>query len=247
SPCRAGTLAVSHADHHRLTRGFGSDSVGLGERVVAAALTSAAGALVSGPLVAAALAGGAWRRGSGRAGAAVVADAVVTVVPWLVVGVLDDAGLAGSLGGKSRSRLRIVDRSGDPATAGRLILREAVKLAPWQLAHLGVRQQVGRLGGDRCDQLGRLALGGSLVLAAVSVASVLITGRALHDWVSGTNVRRDVERDGPLEVLEGQHGKEDHHDDAEPGERLEHSHSFHAPGDSGRSPVVRTPTPTFVR
>jgi hypothetical protein len=116
-------------------------------------------------------------------------DAMVTVLPAVVLGTLDDLALVGALGGKGRTGLAVRRSTGAGPSVGRAVLRNLLKLFPWQLAHLGVRQQVSRLGGRPGDVAGRVALVAALAFGTADVLALLRTGDALHDRLSGTRVR----------------------------------------------------------
>lgn len=89
--------------------------------------------------------------------------------------------------GKRRQGLQVVDRDGAPPDPARIAVRTAVKLLPWQLAHIAV----GRIMlGVRQPWLVWPCYVGSLAGPVVSVAQALRdpAGRALHDRVAGTRV-----------------------------------------------------------
>jgi uncharacterized RDD family membrane protein YckC len=115
-----------------------------------------------------------------------------SVLPvWLYLTVTE-AGPAHATWGKRRAGLRVVGPAGAPVRFGRSAARNAVKLLPWQLAHLGV---AALLAGPEAATLVRPAaawvpLTASYVLVAVTVAIVLVRRdrAALHDLVAGTRV-----------------------------------------------------------
>jgi uncharacterized RDD family membrane protein YckC len=95
--------------------------------------------------------------------------------------------------GKRAWGLTVRDRRGARPSGRRVAVRTAVKLLPWQLAHLSVTRAVRADGAD----LGRAVTAGltaSMVLPAASAALAVLTrdGRALHDRVAGTRVTRAV-------------------------------------------------------
>jgi uncharacterized RDD family membrane protein YckC len=114
----------------------------------------------------------------------------LTVLPVWAYLTAAEAGPAGAGWGKRRVGLRVVQQEGGRRPGwGRAALRNAVKLLPWQLAHVAVVRLA-----LRPDQPVSLAVTCSLVLALVlPVASLAVAvrdpaHRALHDVVAGTRV-----------------------------------------------------------
>ena len=68
-------------------------------------------------------------------------------------------------------------------------MRTAVKLLPWQLAHLALNRAVG-VGVARSPRLAAAGFGLSLAMtgASVTLAASRSDGRALHDLAAGTRV-----------------------------------------------------------
>jgi uncharacterized RDD family membrane protein YckC len=96
---------------------------------------------------------------------------------------------SGAAWGKRRAGLRVVGPDGGPPGAARAALRTAVKLLPWQLAHVAVVRLA--LGVDQ-PVVVAISDGAALLLP---VASVLVAWRdpqrrALHDLAAGTRVVR---------------------------------------------------------
>jgi uncharacterized RDD family membrane protein YckC len=128
----------------------------------------------------------------GDAGAmpAVAYDAVAfafSVLPvWLYL-TLTEAGARQATWGKRRAGLVVVTAGGGRPGWRRIAVRNAVKLLPWQLAHIAVARLI--LGGEELatiwttDALSLLIATGSIVAACRDP-----WGRALHDRVAGTRV-----------------------------------------------------------
>jgi uncharacterized RDD family membrane protein YckC len=93
--------------------------------------------------------------------------------------------------GKRVYGLTVRDRRGGPPTPRRVVVRTAVKLLPWQLAHLSLTRAARADGADPGRAV-RAGLAASLVLPAASAALAVLTrdGRSLHDLVAGTRVAR---------------------------------------------------------
>jgi uncharacterized RDD family membrane protein YckC len=89
--------------------------------------------------------------------------------------------------GKRRARLRVLGSGGGRAGWGRVAVRNAVKLLPWQLAHVAVA----RIWLDPDDVVALWTADGlSLLIPVASVAMAWVDPlrRALHDRVAGTRV-----------------------------------------------------------
>ncbi|HYH32662.1 MAG TPA: RDD family protein [Pseudonocardia sp.] len=111
----------------------------------------------------------------------------MTVLPTGAYLATGEAGPHQAAWGKRRAGLRVVTAAGGHPGPGRVVLRTAVKLLPWQLAHVAVVRLVRGVDAPvtiwTTDAL-------SLLLAAASVTLALRDpqGRAVHDRVAGTRV-----------------------------------------------------------
>jgi uncharacterized RDD family membrane protein YckC len=87
----------------------------------------------------------------------------------------------------------VVAADGRRASRRRVAVRTAVKLLPWQIAHLAVTRAVGAVPGRHAQQAAKAGFGAALGLAALSAACAAgrADGRALHDLVAGTRVVPD--------------------------------------------------------
>lgn len=113
--------------------------------------------------------------------------AALTVVPVWGYLVVTEAGRAQASWGKRRARLVVTTSAGARPGTGRIMARNAVKLLPWQLAHLGMA----RLWYGTSD----LGFGGVALVLCYALAggtlALLLARRdraALHDLVAGTRV-----------------------------------------------------------
>ncbi len=111
---------------------------------------------------------------------------VITVLPtWLYL-TLTEAGGRHATFGKRAARMWVLTAQGSEPAPGRIALRNAVKLTPWQLAHLAVARFIVE------EQL--VAAAGcyvaSLALVVLTVAMAVRDPwrRGLHDRVAGTRV-----------------------------------------------------------
>jgi uncharacterized RDD family membrane protein YckC len=114
-----------------------------------------------------------------------------SVLPvWLYLTVTESRPAAATWG-KRRAGLHIAGPHGKRATTGRVAGRNAVKLLPWQLAHLGV---AGFLADASVigSALAWIPITATYLLVGVTVALALIRrdGAALHDLIAGTRVVR---------------------------------------------------------
>ncbi|HEY9522188.1 MAG TPA: RDD family protein [Thermopolyspora sp.] len=118
-----------------------------------------------------------------------VTDLVITglsVLPVWVYLVVTEAGTAQATWGKRRAGL-IVTAGGGKARPVQIMTRNAVKLLPWELAHLAVLR-FWTVEGDTVVAVPALLL--CYVLVGVTLAITLLRRdrRALHDLVGGTCV-----------------------------------------------------------
>ena len=122
------------------------------------------------------------------------------VAPVAVTLALLEAGPRSATPGKRRLGLRVVDDTGLGISRRRALVRAAVKLAPWQLAHTAVFHLAG---GDTSPGWVAVSLTAqALVLASVAVMALDPRHRAPHDLVAGTRVvARPAPADPPTEVL----------------------------------------------
>jgi uncharacterized RDD family membrane protein YckC len=135
---------------------------------------------------------------NGHADAVAFAASVFPV--WLYLTVTESRS-SGATWGKRRAGLRVVGPRKRRARPARIAVRNAVKLLPWQLAHLGV---VALLAGRDAATLvspgaAWIPISATYALAGLSIA--LMVSRddhaALHDLVGGTrvvpvNVKREL-------------------------------------------------------
>ncbi|MBE1603508.1 RDD family protein [Actinopolymorpha pittospori] len=121
----------------------------------------------------------------------VVADLAITglsVVPVWVYLVVTEAGTVQATWGKRRAKLIVTVGSGS-GRAGqvRVMARNAVKLLPWELAHLAVlRFWTGE--DDSVVAVVALVLCYGLIVATVALMLLRPDRAALHDLVAGTRV-----------------------------------------------------------
>ena len=115
----------------------------------------------------------------------------LTVLPAGVLLSGAEAGGSAASWGKRRTGLRVVDQAGEPPGIGRAALRNAIKLAGWQAAHLGLLRVTGPAGRrPRTRAIGSALLWGAYVVTAADLAPAVLRadGRALHDLAAGTRV-----------------------------------------------------------
>jgi uncharacterized RDD family membrane protein YckC len=115
-----------------------------------------------------------------------LAIAVATVLPYLLYLTLTETSGWHATLGKRRARLTVADAAGGPPSRGAVWVRNLVKVAPWQLAHLGVARFVL----DAQPTTAVLLTVSGLMLGAAVLVPALTSGRGLHDRCAGTRVQR---------------------------------------------------------
>ncbi|WP_214403551.1 RDD family protein [Pseudonocardia lacus] len=170
----------------------GTERVGVRRRLLASVGDLG---LIAGWLGALTAAGAVGRALAGRAAevppvplpALDLAAAAVTVLPVGAYLAATEAGRHQATLGKRWQGLRVVTVEGAAIGWRRAVVRNVIKLLPWQLAHLAVSRWI--VGVDPSPAI-LTAYGASVVLAVGSVAVALrdAEGRALHDLAAGTRV-----------------------------------------------------------
>lgn len=121
--------------------------------------------------------------------AADVAITVLTVLPWLVYLVWTEAGSQHGTWGKRRAGLAVTNRQGDHPETSAVIVRNVIKVLPWQLGHMGTM----RLATAGSPPPFAIWLeSGSLVLLALIVVPIVFGKRGVHDVVAGTRVASSI-------------------------------------------------------
>lgn len=118
--------------------------------------------------------------------AADVAITVLTVVPFLAYLVVTEHGPAHATLGKRRAGLVVTSVDGSVAGGRGVVVRNVVKVLPWQLGHMAAaRFASGTVGATAvvCYVL-------SLLLLGLIVGPVLARRRGLHDLLAATTVVR---------------------------------------------------------
>lgn len=123
-----------------------------------------------------------------------VKDAIAFVTLVLPVGLyfaLQESSPRQSTWGKRKAGLRVVNANGGRLTRRQALLRTAVKLLPWQIAHTSIYRVEGWPLAP--VQPPPLVIGGFVlvyVLVGIYVLSMLLSKRhrTLYDWVSGAYV-----------------------------------------------------------
>ena len=137
------------------------------------------------------------------AGTLLATDLLVTlgtVVPYVLYLVLTETSGARATLGKRVNHLVVAGEDGGRATVTAVWLRNLVKAAPWQLAHLGVSRAVL----DVQHGWAVAMVVASLVLAAACAVPSLVGGRGVHDRVAGTRVERSASQPvGPVATGQG--------------------------------------------
>lgn len=111
---------------------------------------------------------------------------VLTVLPTGAYLTIGEAGRRQATWGKRRAGLAVVTASGKRPGALRIVMRNVVKLLPWQCGHMAVS----RLAGGHEVSAAILLLVAAYALAGASIALLLVRRdrAALHDVVVATRV-----------------------------------------------------------
>jgi uncharacterized RDD family membrane protein YckC len=119
-------------------------------------------------------------------GARQILGAATLTLPVLLYFAISEASARQGTIGKQATRLRVTDRQLRRIGLGRSLLRSAIKLTPWELAHTSIH---------RIPKEGEIplvvwaGLFGSLGLAAIFLAGLFPgQGRPLYDVLAGTRV-----------------------------------------------------------
>lgn len=120
-----------------------------------------------------------------------LAITILTVIPTLGYLTATEAGSRHASWGKRRCGLRLAD---DPS-AGQALVRNVVKLLPWQFGHMSTARFVNV---PEATTSAMIFFVLSMALLATVALPPLFGRRGLHDLVSGTRVvRDDAGRDHP--------------------------------------------------
>ena len=114
-----------------------------------------------------------------------VATAVLTVVPYGLYLVITEHGPRHATVGKRRAGLVVEAADGTTAGLGRIVVRNLVKVLPWQFGHMAAL----RLATGTEFASAMILDAASLLLLALIVGPVLTGRRGLHDRLAGTTVR----------------------------------------------------------
>lgn len=91
--------------------------------------------------------------------------------------------------GKAALGLRVIDTTGHYPSLPRAFLRNAILLAPWEMAHAAIWWSPGRPFLDAPGQIAMSALFASIALAIIwFVSTLVLPGRSIHDLIGGTKV-----------------------------------------------------------
>lgn len=116
-----------------------------------------------------------------------VAVTLLTVVPYLAYLTLTEAGPARATWGKRRVGLRL-DGPGMPAMFAKTLVRNTVKVLPWQLGHMSAMRFAMS---DAPTGFAALLFIASMVALSGVVLPVLLGRVGLHDRLAGTRVVPD--------------------------------------------------------
>jgi uncharacterized RDD family membrane protein YckC len=116
--------------------------------------------------------------------AADLALTLITVVPYFGYLVVTERGPAHATWGKRRSHLFVEGADGSPAQPSRIVVRNLVKVLPWQLGHMAAM----RFATGAQPGVAAACYAASLILLIAVAGPVLLGRRGLHDRIAGTHV-----------------------------------------------------------
>lgn len=115
-----------------------------------------------------------------------LAVTLLTVVPYLVYLVLTERGPARATWGKRRSGLVVETADGSAGGTRRIVIRNVVKVLPWQLGHMAAMRFAA---GAASFRPAAAFYSASLVLLVMVAGPAIVGRRGLHDTIAGTVVR----------------------------------------------------------
>jgi uncharacterized RDD family membrane protein YckC len=107
---------------------------------------------------------------------------------WLYF-ILGDQSASGATLGKRLLKIQVRDVSGERLSIGRALARTAVKLLPWELAHVSAFALSSDLSRFSRVQIVGVAAANVLTILYLVVAVATSGRRSAHDYVAGTLVR----------------------------------------------------------
>lgn len=121
-----------------------------------------------------------------------LATAALTVIPFLMYLVVTETRPSHATWGKRRSGLSVAAADGSSPALGQVVLRNIVKVLPWQLGHMAAL----RFATDTQIPTATACYALSLLLLVAVAGPPLVRRRGLHDMIAGTTVmtRASAER-----------------------------------------------------
>jgi uncharacterized RDD family membrane protein YckC len=107
---------------------------------------------------------------------------------WIYFTLSDQSAPSATLG-KRLLKIQTCTLSGQRLSIGRALLRTAVKLLPWELAHLSAFALSTDLSRFNLAQIVGVAVANLLTLVYLAIAVATRGRRSVHDYVAGTFVR----------------------------------------------------------
>ena len=110
---------------------------------------------------------------------------ILTVLPYFLYLTFTEIGPTHATWGKRRAGIAVADRDGDWPRTGGVVVRNLVKVMPWQLGHMGTMRLV------TSAEVSTAAISlqvASLGLLALILVPILLRRRGIHDVVGRTRV-----------------------------------------------------------
>jgi len=114
-----------------------------------------------------------------------IAITVLTVLPYFLYLTITEWRPPHATWGKRRAAIAVIGNDGHPPGGGAVLVRNLVKVLPWQLGHMGTT----RLVSSAVVTTSAISFrGASIVLLALVVVPILFSKAGIHDLLAGTRV-----------------------------------------------------------
>ncbi|MCC5996811.1 MAG: RDD family protein [Oceanicaulis sp.] len=129
--------------------------------------------------------------GAGKLGAYLLAAGTLTL-PVVTIYAIAEARF-GASPGKMILGLRVW-RGTDRPSLGRSLVRNVIKFAPWEIAHIGIWLTPGQPFVDPPSLTGLILMNTAIAIVIIQAILIAALGSGVHDWIAGLRVthREDI-------------------------------------------------------